>query len=255
MNLPSTRKEALARGELRFFTGVPCGNGHVSERRVRDGRCMCCEREMKSRKKDASRKREKAFQALVRFSDLSPCAMRVGAELLYCNAHEREVVWPSDALMAEALGVNSRTVRRGKAELRAAGLLTWRVQGRNGPCVYRLDLDRFIDLASQKTKPYPILLEKSRERDRTPPWADRRAISKFKMETPPGHHVDHIIPLLGKNVCGLHVLENLQYLPARENSSKSNRIDPLSLEAVICVLPEYRSYVAPEPLGSSGSED
>jgi len=37
------------------------------------------------------------------------------------------------------------------------------------------------------------------------------------------HHVDHIIPLQGRKVSGLHVFSNLRVIPGAENCQKSNK--------------------------------
>lgn len=60
-------------------------------------------------------------------------------------------------------------------------------------------------------------------KQRTPAWAKRESIVEIYKGCPPGHHVDHIIPLRGRTVSGLHVEGNLQYLTARENIVKHNK--------------------------------
>ena len=58
---------------------------------------------------------------------------------------------------------------------------------------------------------------------RTPIWADHNAIAFFYDCCPKGCHIDHVIPLHGKDISGLHVETNLQWLSAEQNHSKGHR--------------------------------
>lgn len=62
--------------------------------------------------------------------------------------------------------------------------------------------------------------------NRTPQWSDLGLIKQIYDQCPSGLTVDHIIPLQGETVSGLHVPDNLQYLTMRENSGKGNRFKP-----------------------------
>jgi hypothetical protein len=76
------------------------------------------------------------------------------------------------------------------------------------------------------------LAAKRYRRLRRAPWADATAIraiyasaKRLTQETGVPHHVDHIIPLQGALVSGLHVHTNLQVLPAVDNIKKLNRYE------------------------------
>lgn len=73
-------------------------------------------------------------------------------------------------------------------------------------------------------------LRKKQIKRATPPWAEKEKIKAVYLEaqalsvkTGVLHHVDHVIPLQGETVCGLHVHRNLAALPWRDNLTKKNK--------------------------------
>lgn len=70
-----------------------------------------------------------------------------------------------------------------------------------------------------KRKATPVWLTKEQKREINAIYELAKEIqwlSEEKLE------IDHIVPLKGKNVCGLHVPWNLQILPASQNNKKKN---------------------------------
>lgn len=84
--------------------------------------------------------------------------------------------------------------------------------------------DPEFDYWCRKKKTAKYMVYYTQKLKATPNWVNRKALEEVYLNCPEGYEVDHIIPLKGKNVCGLHVPWNLQYLTKIENLKKSNKI-------------------------------
>jgi 5-methylcytosine-specific restriction endonuclease McrA len=63
---------------------------------------------------------------------------------------------------------------------------------------------------------------KQRMASACPKWVDQKQLKEIYKACPVGMEVDHIVPLKGIIVSGLHVPWNLQYLTKEENRKKNN---------------------------------
>ena len=73
---------------------------------------------------------------------------------------------------------------------------------------------------------YRFALKRAKRKNAVPKWADREKIYEIYKGCPKGMRVDHIYPLGGELISGLHVAENLQYLTVEEGDEKDNKFTP-----------------------------
>ncbi len=86
----------------------------------------------------------------------------------------------------------------------------------------------------EKNRPKKAAAQREREAAksrRTPSWADREKIKEVYAEAQRYRelgldvHVDHVVPLHGKTVSGLHVHHNLRVILAEDNVKKNNKFE------------------------------
>jgi hypothetical protein len=188
-NLPKTRAEAKATGATHYFTGEPCKHGHIAPRKTK-GACVEC---LKVEWLQAAETRAEYFREYNKREDIK----------------ERKNEWYQE---------NREAVIAAAATRPAAVLREYRNAWKaNNKTQVRAD-----------TK-----ARRRKHRNATPKWLSRKQKSEIRQiyqiaitmtqTTGEQYVVDHIVPLRGEEVCGLHVPWNLRVITQEENLRKSNK--------------------------------
>ncbi len=184
-----SRNKAIKLGLKRYFTGKPCSHGHVSERVTQNHMCVVC-------KADWGRLRN----------------IRDKVEIAaYNKAYRIE----NKERIAE---------QRRNSPIRLAGMKKWRDANKEHRAAYQ---DEYIKAGYSADN---LARRRSKKLAATAVWANHKKIqrtyqlaawaSRFTDEP---LEVDHVVPLQGELISGLHVEDNLQILSRSQNRSKGNR--------------------------------
>ena len=132
----------------------------------------------------------------------------------------------------------SKLAKRQWAKANREHLRNYENDYRDGNVEYKAKQAAYMRKHQQDNKAYWNAKNSKHRADkilRTPEWLDEEQLwiiqefyelAQLRTEaTGVLHHVDHIIPLNGQDVSGLHVPENLQVIPWYDNLSKSNRLE------------------------------
>jgi hypothetical protein len=190
VDYPKTRKEAMQLGLPHYFTGKPCGRGHIAPRKTK-GSCVECLQEDWKRDYDKRAEYFKEYNNSERGKEVKRRYYEENKEVVLARAARR----PDEA--------KNRYKQKHKEQ----------------------NQDYYKALTNQRRR---------RMRQATPPWTTlehkRQIREKYLLalamtkETGVPYVVDHIIPLHGEEVCGLHVPWNLQVMTREDNLRKSNKL-------------------------------
>lgn len=257
--LPNTRQEARELGARHYFTGIPCVNGHIDKRLVGTGHCAECDRvrakskreEPEFRAKDAARL--KAMKDAKKAADIEAYRAQQAAKqrayrvklLLTPDGATKVKAWEEkqnrkyhDDPEYRARKVEFDRLRNQREEARAARRKNqnrrYREVLKNDPEHVAKGRTRNALWARQNKDRVNAKNAKRRSAklQAVPPWVDEQAQDEMRImyavaqrvskETGVPHEIDHMVPLKGESVCGLHTPDNLQIRPRAVNRAKHN---------------------------------
>lgn len=178
MMLAKTGKEACLLGQPRYFTGLLCKRGHLSERYSNSGHCVECDN-----------KRER------------PEGQREKASKNYYETNKQKCM-DATKKWKKASGMSYEYTKRSRAK--------------NPSLIYFSNAKRH----ASKLQRTPDWLNSGH-------WLEIEGVYKYCSALRSiglDYHVDHIVPMQGEIVSGLHAPWNLQVIPAHENLAKGNRL-------------------------------
>jgi len=186
MDYLKTRKEAKEIGAKYYFTGEPCSRGHVALRKTK-GNCVECLKEdwVIDNAKRAEKPKTEAAKAAGR---------------RYYEKNKNEVKARAAARPAEEKRKHKDAYDAKNPEQRRARVSVRRRRSRRAT---------------------PSWINKDQKKVMTCLYIEAQRLTKLTGER---YVVDHIVPLISDEVCGLHVPWNLRVITQDENLVKSNKL-------------------------------
>ena len=182
-----SRKQAVAAGLTKYFTGKPCKQGHLSERRVSGRCCVVCADKTAKQWAKSNTERVKSIRSNWDTANRKKTSERVQAYRV----------------------ANPEKVKQSIQNWRDNNSVRYKAYMNFAAAKRRADQE-------QRT---PDWLNKAHLFEIECIYTYCQAIRKVGLN----YEVDHIVPLRGENVSGFHVPWNLQVIPTAENRSKGNR--------------------------------
>jgi len=201
-----SRKDAYSRNLKRYFTGEPCLHNHICERRTSSGACIIC-----------SATTENEYKSLYELNLRKKELQKIRAQNWY-NKNK------------DLVKVNSKKWKKENPDKVKQSWANWRKKESSKAIIFMRDSLRRVLFTEKKGRTEEIL---GYSRNQLKTHIEKQFQKGMSWSNHGDWHIDHITPisvLLSQGVTDpktINCLTNLKPIWARENLSKSNKVEYL----------------------------